>query len=247
MTAETERYGRELCAARETVLRGNDLLAELQRQTADCGLELRRLEADRLERVDVTAAAERKAAERLARLRRSADEARERLADARARAADYGAKCELATEDRRRLQEAVDQEACRARARFERLAADRDRLAARLAEATAEADAAESERARLAADAVGQADRLARLTDEVGLMERRACHAQLLRSVRRSQRAAETALLGDANTVQRHRLATLRADLRELRAATVGRRERTAIAGPPGPPDGDLNAATTTS
>lgn len=250
VTAETARYGRELCAAEKTVRRENDRLAELQRQTADYGLALRQLEAECRQRSDVTAAAGRKAAERLARLQQSADEARERVADARAKAVDFRGKCELAIEDRRRLQEAVDEEACLARARFDCSVAEKDRLAARLADATAEADAAEYERARLVADADQQADRLVRLTDEVGLMERRACHAQLLLSVRRSQRAAETTLLRDANTVQRHRLAMLQADLRDLRA-TVAHRERTvlaAIAEPLGPSDGDPNtccAATT--
>lgn len=250
-TAETARYGHELCAAEKTMRRENDRLAELQRQTAEYGLALRQLETECRQRSDVMAAAGRKAAERVARLQQSANEARKQLADARATAADFKAKCEVATDDRRRLQEAVDEERRRARARFEGLVADKDRLAARLADAMAEADAAENERARLAADAEQQADRLSRLTDEVGLMERRACHTQLLLSVRRSQCAAETTLLNDANTVQRHRLAMLQADLREL-SVTFGHRERVAlaaIAGPPGPPDGDPNAccAATTS
>lgn len=242
VAAETARYGRELGATEKTASLENDRLAELQRHTAGCGLALRQLEAECRRRAEVMAAAGRKDADRLAWLQRSADEACERLAEARAKAVAIKARCELAVENRRRLQEAVVEETCRARTRLEWLAAEKDRLAARLADATAEADAAQRERARLTADAGRQADRLARLTDEVGLMERRACHAQSLLSVHRGQSAAETTLLGDLNAVQRHGLTVLQADLRDLRAAVGHCSKRTVLAAtaePPGTPDGD--------
>lgn len=215
--AETDRFRCELGIAEQTVLNRRGEVAELERLNAEQGRMLSELTAECRARVAEQDALRADEVDRLARLDESAVAVSEELMVARAvldRAKAEGAR---AADAYRRLKEAGNEEACRARAELRDRAEERDRLSERLAVAEERLAAALDERERAANVAREQADRLAAVTAEVEKLERRARHEQLVLKVMRVQRETETALFGDEKTAKGYTLELLEAELEELR------------------------------
>lgn len=223
--AETDRCRGELSDAEQAVQNRRGEVAELERLNAERDRALSELTAECRARAAELEALRADCADRLARLDGSADAVGEELAAARAAVDRAKADGARAADAYRRLKEAGDEEACRARAELRDRADERDRLSERLAAAEERLAAALDGRERAASAAREQADRLAAVGADVERLERRARHEQLVLKVMRVQRETETALFNDEKTAKGHTLELLEAELDELREM-AGRQEQ---------------------